>query len=376
MFDSPLVSVIIPAFNAAQSIQNTLQSVLTQTYQNLEVLVVDDGSTDDTSNVVRQVAKQDARVKLLCQPNSGVALARNLAIAHAKGEFIAPIDADDIWYPDNIQKQVECLCKSEPTVGLVYSWSVDIDESNALLGTFRAADIQGNVYATLICHNFLGNASATMIRRSCLDQIGGYDHTFRLRNAQGCEDWDLYLRIASQYEFRVVPEFLVGYRRRTVSMSCDYSQMARSHNLIMQKVQQQKKYIPQFLFQLSSSNLYGYFAYQSCRHQDHRTTLYWLKKTVQAERVTPWIRPGFYKLLIQSSLKLNRYDSTELSSTGLPITVNDLYQRKHEIVLKILVGRLFHNVVLLMAQAPQKYIFRSSIRPQAVAMLAKIPIRP
>ncbi|HEY9862115.1 MAG TPA: glycosyltransferase family A protein, partial [Candidatus Obscuribacterales bacterium] len=95
--DAPLVSVIIPAYNAERFIARTLESVLNQTYQNIEVLVVDDGSSDRTPEIVHHFAEIDARIILFHQSNAGVAAARNLAIQHAKGEFIAPLDADDIW---------------------------------------------------------------------------------------------------------------------------------------------------------------------------------------------------------------------------------------------------------------------------------------
>lgn len=359
--DTPLVSVIIPAYNAATLIDRTLRSVLAQTYCHLEVLVVDDGSTDQTPEIVATFAQQDDRVRSLYQANAGVAAARNLAIAHAKGEFIAPIDADDVWYPENIERQVQCIVRSGNSVGLVYSWSVDIDESDALVGSFRAAEIQNNVYPTLVCHNFLGNASTSMMRRSCLDQVDGYNPTWRVQNAQGCEDWDLYLRIAAQYEFRVVPEFLVGYRKRTVSMSCDYTQMARSHALIMQTVRQQRPELPPFLFRLSSSNLYGYFAHQSHRCHNYRTTLYWLGQVIQADPVTPWIRIGLYLLLIQSLLGLGHSQTPAVASTPLkPISLADIYQRKGAIALKLGVGNLFHQIISRFANAPQRLITYSA----------------
>jgi glycosyltransferase involved in cell wall biosynthesis len=99
--NQPLVSVIIPAYNAENFIAKTLESVLSQTYQNIEVLVVDDGSTDTTAEIVKSFVQKDSRVSLLQQSNAGVAAARNLAIEKSKGEYIAPIDADDIWYPQN-----------------------------------------------------------------------------------------------------------------------------------------------------------------------------------------------------------------------------------------------------------------------------------
>ncbi len=356
---SPLVSVVIPAYNAERFIRQTLESVLAQTYKNIEVLVVDDGSQDRTADIVRETADRDDRIILLSQANSGVAAARNLAIQHSKGEFIAPIDADDLWYPQNIEKQVQCMVQGGNTVGLVYSWSVDIDESDGLLGSFRAAKIQGNVYATLVCHNFLGNASASMMRRSCLEQVGCYDSNLRLQKAQGCEDWDLYLRLAEQYEFRVVPEFLVGYRKLTVSMSCDYTQMARSHRFVMQAIQQKQPELPTGLFCLSSSNLYMYFAHQSHRCKNHCTTLFWLRQALQADVVSPWIRIGLYRLLLQSlwallqSIIAPRAERTLTALHSHPsstITLTEIQQQKRTIALMLLVGNLFHQLISRLAR--------------------------
>ncbi|NJP08247.1 MAG: glycosyltransferase family 2 protein [Leptolyngbyaceae cyanobacterium RU_5_1] len=297
---SPLVSVVIPAYNAEDFIERTLRSVLAQTYRNIEVLVVDDGSTDRTAAIVRRIANQDSRVRLLQQVNIGVAAARNLAIQHASGEFIAPIDADDIWYPKNLEKQVNCALEGGSLVGVVYSWSVCIDETDALLGGIRAFSIEGNVFLTLLCHNFLGNASASLIRRSCLEQIGTYNTKLRLQNAQGCEDWDLYLRIAEHYQFRVVPEFLIGYRKLTNSMSRDYTAMANSYCLVLQAVQQQRPEIPNVLFQLSIGNFFMYLAYECDRVGDRTHTLLWIRRALQSDPITPLIRPSLYRLLLKN----------------------------------------------------------------------------
>jgi glycosyltransferase involved in cell wall biosynthesis len=356
----PLVSVVIPAYNAAQFIERTLVSVLTQTYRNIEVLVVDDGSKDETAQIVEVLAQQDDRIHLLQQPNAGVAAARNLGIQYAKGEFIAPIDADDIWYPQNLEKQVETMIEGGDAVGLVYSWSVDIDETGGLLGGFCAAQIQGVVFPTLICHYFLRNASASLIQRSCFDTVGYYDSSLRKHYAQGCEDWDLYLRIAERYEFRVVPEFLIGYRKLVSSMSCDFSQMARSHALVMQSVQQRHPELPSYLFRLSSSNLYIYFAYQSYRSNNFSVTLYWLKRALRADLMTTLIRPGFYRMLLQfiwlgaikaiaSSFNLPQQQKQPISSSfslSPALTIVALEQRKFKINLTIWVGNVFHVGVL------------------------------
>ena len=103
------VSVIIPAYNAAATVERTIASVLNQSYTNLEVLVVDDGSTDETAALVQQMVDVAGRIRLLQKPNGGLVSARNHGIAHATGEFIAPVDADDLWHPQKIAKQVALM---------------------------------------------------------------------------------------------------------------------------------------------------------------------------------------------------------------------------------------------------------------------------
>ncbi|MGF1522701.1 MAG: UDP-glucose 4-epimerase GalE [Leptolyngbyaceae cyanobacterium] len=297
----PLVSVVIPAHNAETFLAKTLASIQSQTYSDLEILVIDDGSSDRTPDIVREFAQLDSRIQLFQQANAGVAAARNCGIQNAKGEFIAPIDADDLWCPETVEKLVSRLQKSCPDVGVVYAWSIDIDEQEQPIGGFHAATVVGNVYKTLICHNFLGNASSTLIRKTCLDYVGGYDSQLKAQNAQGCEDWDLYLRLAERFKFEVVPEFLVGYRKMMSSMSGNFSQMARSQQQMLQVVQCQHPEIPNFLYRLSRSSFYLHLASQyNISSGNARGTLFWLWQAIRVDPVTPFGRLGLYVLLLKS----------------------------------------------------------------------------
>ncbi|MEA5448604.1 glycosyltransferase family A protein [Leptolyngbya sp. CCNP1308] len=302
--EKPLVSVIIPAYNAEKFIAQTLFSVLNQTYHSIEILVIDDGSSDRTPEIVKTLAQQYSQIQLLRQANAGVAAARNLGIQAARGEFIAPIDSDDLWHPDTIAKLLNQFDRSCSKVGVVYAWSVDIDEQGQFTGGFHAAVVVGDVYKTLICHNFLGNASSTLIRKCCLEQVGGYNPLLKAQQAQGCEDWDLYLRLAAQYSFAVVPEFLVGYRKQTTSMSGDYHQMARSQQLMLKTAQQNHPEIPGFLYRLSRSSFYLYLAHQCHSQGQAANTLLWLWQALKIDPITPLGRPGFYQLLVINLLRL------------------------------------------------------------------------
>jgi len=348
----PLISVIIPAYNAERFIAKTLESVLSQTYQNIEILVVDDGSTDTTAEIVKSFAQKDRRIILLQQSNAGVAVARNLAIEKSKGEYIAPIDADDIWYPPNLEKQIECLIKSEPTVGVVYSWSVDINEQDLLTGGFYNSTIAGEVYQALVYKYFIGNASSSLIRRACFEKIGGYNCQLKAENAQGCEDWELHLRIAEHYQFKVVPEYLVGYRQIASSMSCNYPAMAKCHSLIMADVRQQHPEIPSNIYRWSSSNFYIYLAVKSNRSGNHRSTLFWLFRAFQEDLFMALLRHNLYLLSIKSILKIIVSPPTESglkvkptseSSTGTTLAKIEARTKVHRMLPSQVYERMRFN---------------------------------
>ena len=353
----PLVSVIIPAYNAEAFIARTIESVLQQTYKNLEIIVVDDGSTDRTAEIVQELTQTDSRLQLIQQFNSGVAAARNLAIKKSQGEFIAPIDADDIWYPTNIEKQVQCFLRSSASVGVVYSWSVDIDEDDQPTGGFHASLVEGNVYLALICHNFLGNSSASLIRRTCFETTGSYSRNFLAQQAQGCEDWDLYLRFAERYEYRVVSEFLVGYRKVTSSMSSSYHTMAKSHALMLRSVRLKYPEVPSFFYQISSSSFYLYLARLSSQNKDFQNSLSWLRQAIKVDRITPFLRIGFYLLFVKSYLKLSpkhfRHLTKEVSFLSLQrqnkteAAIGNFKKASSQIWLKILVGWAIYYITLI-----------------------------
>lgn len=311
MSNEDLVSVILPVYNGQGFIAKTLNSVLSQTYQNLEIILVDDGSTDQTADIVRSFIKKDRRITLLSQSNAGVAAARNLAIRHSQGEFIAPIDADDIWYPENIEKQVQLIEQADRSVGLTYAWSAYIDETDALTRESQTASYQGEVYLPLVLGNFVGNASAVLIRRCCLEDLGGYNSELKAQNAQGCEDWELYLRIAKHYQFGVVPEFLIGYRQVTGSMSCNHAVMYKSYQLMMSDVQKLNPQIPLDIYKKSQINYYRYLLSQSRRSGDHQGSLSWLYEIFTLDLIF-FLKNQLYKLFFISFFKLIAQPFTSL----------------------------------------------------------------
>ena len=301
---SPLVSVIVPAYNAKPYIEQTLDSLLNQSYPNLEIIVVDDGSRDGTALCVEVMARNHPHIRLIRQSNQGVAAARNRGIEESRGELIGPIDADDIWFPDAVTKLVNRLLESEPDVGVAYAWSVIIDENGLLDGRFRCSKIEGDVFGTLICHNFIGNASSTLIRRACLEKVGGYNEGFRAMGTQGCEDWDLYLRIAEEYQFKVVPEFLIGYRKSQTAMTSNFTVMADAHRRVIGRALQRHQSLPRALARLSTSNFYLYLAHDSHHRGQAHESFRWLRQALTAGRSFTLLRVVFYGLLAKNSLEV------------------------------------------------------------------------
>jgi glycosyltransferase involved in cell wall biosynthesis len=235
----PLVSVVIPAYNAARTLLETLRSASAQTYSNLEIIVVDDGSTDETCQIVRDFARHDSRVQLISQANGGVARARNTGIAAAAGELIAPLDADDLWHPTKIEKQVATLLAAGPQAALCYSPYRRIDEAGDVRHSSSCSACEGWVFHQHLHLNFVGNGSSPIIRKDVLVQFGGYDPSLRDEGHQGCEDYLLQLRIARRWQFACVPEYLVGYRRMSDSMSAEFANMVGSFVLAYRKIRQE-----------------------------------------------------------------------------------------------------------------------------------------
>lgn len=255
-----LISVLIPACNAEGSIRECLASALGQSYRNIEVIVVDDGSTDGTAGAVREVAARDDRVRLVAQPNGGVAAARNTALSHARGELVAPLDADDLWLPTKLERQALRLLEC-PEAAMAYCWSADLDEAGRVIQRPSCVPThEGDVYAALVLGNFVANSSAPLIRRSRLVEAGGWDPSLHRRQAQGCEDWKLYLALAERHEVVLVPDFLVGYRRSSGAMSLNADAMLRSYDLVMAEARQRHPELPQRLFRWSRAAYRAYLA--------------------------------------------------------------------------------------------------------------------
>jgi hypothetical protein len=236
MSSGELVSVIIPAFNAEATLGATLDSVRRQTHDALEIVVVDDGSTDATAAVAAAAAAADRRITLLRRANAGVAQARNAGVAASRGDFLAPIDADDLWHPEKIARQLAVMRAGGPGMGFVYTPHRRIDEAGRILLSSTVWGVEGHAFLRALLLNFVGNGSALLMRRAAFDSVGGYQPALQAAGAQGCEDFLLQVLIARDWTVGAVPEFLTGYRRVAGAMSEDVERMQRSHLLALEHV--------------------------------------------------------------------------------------------------------------------------------------------
>lgn len=229
MKNQPLTSVVVPAYNAERFIERTLRSALNQTYRNLELIVVDDGSTDNTKTIAEAFAARDSRVRIVSVRNGGVAKARNIGIDQASGAFIAFLDADDLWSPNKIELQVAALNSSNNNEAVaVYTLRRSIDADDRVLGNGNNAGFDGYAFARHLYTMPVGNGSSMLVRREIAAAVGGFDSSFAACGIGGCEDLDFELKIAAEYHMVVIPQYLVGYRMYPGNMSSDRLRMSNA----------------------------------------------------------------------------------------------------------------------------------------------------
>jgi glycosyltransferase involved in cell wall biosynthesis len=219
------ISVIIPVYGAEKYIGATLQSVLDQTYKDFEVLIIDDASPDRSIEICQQFT--DPRIKIIRQKNRGLPGARNTGIRHAQGEYLAFLDADDIWLPEKLEKHIEHL-ESSPAVGVSFSRSAFIDEAGNPLGIYQMPKLTGLTPGHVLCRNPISNGSTPVIRREVFEAIRFQDNLYGTvedfyfdDNFIHQEDIECWIRIAIQTHWQIegIPEALTLYRVNSGGMS-------------------------------------------------------------------------------------------------------------------------------------------------------------
>ncbi len=216
------VSVVIPAYNIRSYLMPALLSLQQQTLSSFEALIVDDGSTDGTAEVAIAFAKGDQRFRVLRKKNGGLSSARNHGIRHARSNYIALLDGDDLYSPDKLARHVAVL-RQKPEVGVVYSASQAIrDDGRPTPIRLSGRPIYADPLIALLCKNFIGHGSNAVFRKRIFEEVGEFDESLR-----SCEDIDFWLRIAAvwHWQFYRDPQVLCKYRVRPSGLSFNVKQM-------------------------------------------------------------------------------------------------------------------------------------------------------
>ena len=250
------ISVIIPVFNGEKTIQETIDSILNQTFQNIELIIINDGSTDSTVQIINNIS--DSRIKLFSYANGGLSTSRNRGISLAQGEYISFIDADDLWTPDKLESQWQAL-QENPQADVAYSWTDYIDESSNFLKSGRRIKANDDAFSKLLLFNFLDNGSNPLIRQKALEKVGDFD-----RSICTAGDKDMWLRLAANYNFVCVEKPQILYRISTNSMSTNLKrQEAASLKVLERAFSNPKAEKLQHLKKQSLSYLYQYLTFKA-----------------------------------------------------------------------------------------------------------------
>jgi glycosyltransferase involved in cell wall biosynthesis len=227
----PVVSIIIPCYNTAQYLGEAIASALAQTFSEFELLIIDDGSTDSTPEIA-SCFLSDSRVRYIRQDNMGLSAARNKGIELSQGEFIALLDADDIWDPEKLKSQLDAF-DNMPDCGLVFTDYSTFDEygiiasekNSVILETLNLLD-----FDTLYCRNNFIYPSTVMIRRGLFETVGDFDVTLK-----SAEDYDMWLRIAKASRLAGIGSRLVRIRQHGSNMSLNIPRMLENEIAVIEK---------------------------------------------------------------------------------------------------------------------------------------------
>ncbi len=224
----PKVSVIIPTYNRADFLSSCVNSVLKQTFEDYELIISDDASTDRTKQYVESIS--DPRVVYVCnKTNRGVAATRNSALKISRGDYIAFLDDDDEWLPEKLSFQVEKIEKSPSDIGGIYTGVSYLDLELGEITSVSDPHIRGNILNEILPENFLVTSSL-LLRKSCFEKAGLFDERFQFG-----EDFDMWIRIASYYKFDFIKEPLVKYAIHESKITLNYQKVISGLELLLSK---------------------------------------------------------------------------------------------------------------------------------------------
>jgi glycosyltransferase involved in cell wall biosynthesis len=228
-----LVSVIIPAYKAGQYIKETIQGVLDQTHTNFELIIIDDGSPDNQADVIAPIAASDPRIQYIKQKNGGVSSARNHGYRLSKGSFLAFLDADDIWLPNNLELKLAKF-SSDTALGLIHSDMAIMDGNSKLTGETKSGK-EGHILDDLLSWNgtCVPTPSSILVKREVVEKVGNFD--LKLSNAA---DQEFFFRVAKAYKIGRVPAITWWYRVHDNQMHSNIPVMEKDALLAYQRAEE------------------------------------------------------------------------------------------------------------------------------------------
>ncbi|WP_347273679.1 glycosyltransferase [Candidatus Kuenenia sp.] len=225
----PLVSIVMPTYNCAAYLPESIESILAQTYDTYEVVVIDDGSADNTKLVLEPYMEKIRYIDL--GRNEGLPTARNLGIQSAKGEYVAFLDADDIWMPEKLEMSIDQFMKN-PDAGMVYSKHINIDSKSQFMeGKIMRRLPSGNIFTQLFFEQNFIICSSVVVRKEVFNKTALFDSEL-----VNCQDWDMWLRIAFYYKAIGIDVPLVKYRHSSKSLSKNRDNVLKYQKVIIDKI--------------------------------------------------------------------------------------------------------------------------------------------
>lgn len=225
----PIVSVIIPTFNRANMIRRAIESVTLQTFNDWELIVVDDASTDNTEGIIRTYLEDDQRIRYYKhKKNHGGGAARNSGIKMSNGRYIAFLDDDDRWYPEKLRLQYH-YSQNHPDAGFIYAGFSYIDYETEKIIKSVSPQYQGNVSSVILKNNIIGSPTP-LIKKECFAQAGLFDEKLN-----SCQDWDMWIRISQHCFFAYVKEYLAAVTMHGTQISSNLSSKIDSRKKLFNK---------------------------------------------------------------------------------------------------------------------------------------------
>lgn len=286
------VSVIIPTYNRALFLHDAITSVLKQTYQDFEILVIDDCSKDNTQEIVSSF--HDKRIRYIRhEANKGEAGSRNTGIRNSNAEYVAFLDDDDEWLPEKLKLQVDLIKNSPPEVGGVYTSYVQVDRTKKKILWQWIPKKRGNIYHDMFIKNYVGTPSTVILKRECFESVGLFDESLTYAT-----DYDMWIRISKEFHFEYIDESLVKYCIHENRLSANLETRIIGIETILKRYDQ--------LFALNSKSYCRYYSYLGILYYYYGNIKKSKEAFLKAIRLYPFdIRNYFYLGL--SSLSTNTF---------------------------------------------------------------------